>query len=157
MKLADLIHAPSVLSELKATDRNGVIRELIQSLAEHGAIDPAHTEAIVRATIARENEGTTGFGHGIAVPHAKHPSVKKMTATIGRSVHGVDFAALDRLPVFSIVLLLSPKPVGDEHIAAMERIFSQLQREKFRRFLRQAETHEAIMDLIEEADGPQED
>lgn len=157
MKLADLIHAPSVVPELKATDRNGVIRELIQSLADHDAIDSAHTEAIARATIARENQGSTGFGKGVAVPHVKHASVKKMRATIGRSSHGVDFAALDRAPVYAVVLLLSPASAPEEHLAAMEKIFRYLQRENFRKFLRQAETHEAILELIEEADELQDD
>ncbi len=157
MKLADLIHAPSVVPELKATDRNGVIRELIQSLADHDAIDSAHTEAIARATIARENQGSTGFGKGVAVPHVKHTNVKKMTATIGRSSHGVDFAALDRAPVYAVVLLLSPASAPEEHLAAMEKIFRYLQRENFRKFLRQAETHEAILELIEAADELQDD
>ena len=155
MKLADLIHAPSVIAELQATDRNGVIRELIQSLADHGAVDPAHTEAIARATIARENQGSTGFGKGVAVPHVKHAGVETMAATIGRSSHGVDFAALDRAPVYIVVMLLSPESAPEEHLAAMEKIFRYLQRENFRRFLRQAETEEAIVELIHEADDLQ--
>jgi len=157
MKLADLIHGPSVVPELQATDRNGVIRELIQSLADHGAIDPDGMEAIARATIARENQGSTGFGRGVAVPHVKHASVKTMTATIGRSSHGVDFAALDRAPVYAVVLLLSPASAPEEHLAAMEKIFRYLQHEKFRKFLRQSETHEAIVELIQEADELQDD
>lgn len=155
MRLSELIQAGSVVPELKATDRNGVIRELIQSLADNGAIDPDHVEAVARATISRENQGSTGFGKGVAVPHVKHDSVNSMVATIGRSSHGVDFAALDRAPVYTIVMLLSPSSAPEEHLAAMEKIFRYLQRENFRRFLRQAETREAIVDLIEEADEMQ--
>jgi mannitol/fructose-specific phosphotransferase system IIA component (Ntr-type) len=152
MKLSDLIHGPSVVPELEAADRNGVIRELIQSLADHNEVKQEHVEAIARATIARENQGSTGFGKGVAVPHVKHQCIEKMTATIGRSSHGVDFAALDRLPVYTIVMLLSPASAPEEHLAAMERIFRHLQRDSFRRFLRQSETREAIMDLVHEAD-----
>ncbi len=155
MRLSELIQAGSVVPELTATDRNGVIRELIQSLAENGAIDPDNVEAVARATISRENQGSTGFGKGVAVPHVKHDSVNSMVATIGRSSHGVDFAALDRAPVYTIVMLLSPSSAPEEHLAAMEKIFRYLQRENFRRFLRQAETREAIVDLIEEADEMQ--
>ncbi len=157
MKFSDLIHEASIVSELQATDRNGVIRELVLSLAEHGAIEADHAETIARATIDREREGSTGFGKGVAVPHVKHKCVKKMTATIGRSSRGVDFAALDRAPVYTIVMLLSPKDAPEEHLAAMEKIFRYLQREKFRRFLRQADTHEAIVELIREADELQDD
>ena len=152
MKLSDLVHAPSVIADLKAKDRNGVIRELIQSLADHGAIRPEHVETIARATIARENQGSTGFGKGVAVPHVKHQCIEEMTATIGRSTHGVDFAALDRAPVYTVVMLMSPASAPDEHLAAMEKIFRYLQRESFRRFLRQAESRETIIELIQEAD-----
>lgn len=152
MRLSELIHAPSIVPELNATDRNGAIRELVQSLADHGAIRQEQVEPVVRATIARENQGSTGFGKGVAVPHVKHPSVERMTATIGRSSHGVDFAALDRAPVFTIVFLISPATSPDEHLAAMEKIFRHLQRENFRRFLRQADTREMIVDLLKEAD-----
>ncbi len=152
MKLSDLVHAPSVIADLKAKDRNGVIRELIQSLADHGAIRPEHVETIARATIARENQGSTGFGKGVAVPHVKHQCIEEMTATIGRSTHGVDFAALDRAPVYAVVMLMSPASAPDEHLAAMEKIFRYLQRESFRRFLRQAESRETIIELIQEAD-----
>lgn len=157
MKLSDLIHAPSVIPELEGADRNSVIRELIHSLAEHGALSPEHTEALVRATIAREREGSTGFGKGVAVPHIKHQCLEGMVATIGRSSKGIDFAALDRAPVYTVVMLLSPTTKPEEHLAAMERIFRYLQRENFRRFLRQADTAEKIMELIKEADETQDD
>ncbi len=156
MRLSELIHGPSVVPELAATDRNGVIRELIQSLADHGALDPDSVETATRAAIARENQGSTGFGKGVAVPHVKHDCVKTMTATIGRSSRGVDFAALDRAPVYSVVLLLSPAETPEDHLAAMEKIFRYLQRENFRRFLRQADTVEAISDLVAEADEMKE-
>ncbi len=157
MKLSDLIHGASVIPELSATERNASIRELVQSLADHGAIRPEHVETIARAVIAREKQGSTGFGKGVAVPHVKHSCVEKMTATIGRSSHGVDFAALDRAPVYTVVILLSPAQAPEEHLAAMERIFRYLQRDDFRRFLRQADTHESIVELIREADELQDD
>lgn len=157
MKLSDIIHTPSIIAELSSTDRNGVIRELVRSLSDHGAIAASDVEAIARASIARENQGSTGFGKGVAVPHAKHGSVKKITATIGRSSAGVDFAALDRAPVYTVVLLLSPADAPEQHLAAMERVFRYLQRENFRRFLRQAETQEAIAELFREADELQDD
>lgn len=157
MRLSELIHADSIVPELQATDRNGAIRELIQSLADHGQIDAEHVDAIARATIAREKQGSTGFGKGVAVPHVKNQHVTKMTATVGRSSAGLDFAALDRAPVFTIVILMSPPSAPEEHLAAMEKIFRYLQRENFRKFLRQADSKEAIVDLIKEADDAKED
>lgn len=152
MKLMDFFCCDAVIPELRSTDRDGVIRELIGSLAESGTIAPDDVEPIVNIAIRREKEGSTGFGKGVAVPHVKYAGAKKMMATIGRSSVGVDFAALDRGPVYTVVLLISPKDDPDAHLAAMEQIFRHLQRDNFRRFLRQAETKEAIVDLIQEAD-----
>lgn len=153
MKLSDFVISEAVIPELQSTDRNGAIRELVESLKKCSKVPAGDVEAIVRAVVQRENQGSTGFGKGVAVPHAKHAAVKKMVATIGRSSAGVDFAALDRAPVYSVVLLLSPQDKPDEHLQAMENIFRHLQQDNFRRFLRQADTVEAIIDLIEEADG----
>lgn len=152
MKLSDFFVSEAVIPELQATDRNGVIRELTASLAAAVGLDEAQTAAIGKAVIARENQGSTGFGKGVAVPHVKHPAVKRIAATIGRSTTGVDFAALDRAPVYIVVLLLSPPENPDQHLASMENIFRHLQRDNFRRFLRQASTKEGINELIREAD-----
>jgi mannitol/fructose-specific phosphotransferase system IIA component (Ntr-type) len=152
MKLSDFIVKEGIIPELQAADRNGVIRELIESLARAGRIKPVDVDVLVRAVIQRENQGSTGFGKGVAVPHVKHERVKKMVGTIGRSSRGVDFAALDRAPVYTVVLLLSPPDNPDRHLEAMENIFRHLQRDNFRRFLRQSETVEQIVELIEEAD-----
>src|SRR5262249_15384971 len=100
----------------------------------------------------REQNGSTGFGKGVAVPHVKHSKVKKMAGTVGRSSAGVDFAALDHQPVYSVVLLLSPENQPQQHLQAMNIVLSNLQKDMFRGFLRQAATREAIMDLLEEAD-----
>lgn len=152
MKLSDFFVPEAVIPELQATDRNGVIKELITALCDSGQISADDSTAVARAVIQRENQGTTGFGKGVAVPHVKHAAITKMMATVGRSSTGVDFAALDRAPVYTIVLLLSPPDSPDEHLAAMESIFKHLQRDNLRRFLRQASTREEIAALIEEAD-----
>lgn len=152
MKLGDFFAREAVIPELSATDRNGVIRELVAALAAAGAIDSGDTETVARAVISRENQGSTGFGKGVAIPHVKHAAVKRMVATIGRSSAGVDFTALDRAPVYVVVMLLSPPDTPDQHLAAMESIFRHLQRDNFRKFLRQAETADEIVELIDEAD-----
>lgn len=152
MKLSDFVDTAAIIPDLEATDRNGVIRELVQSLVARGLIDAARADGIAQAVIYRENQGSTGFGKGVAVPHVKHEAVSRTMATVGRSSHGVDFAALDRAPVYIVVLLLSPKDDPDGHLAAMEKIFRHLREDNFRRFLRQADTQEKIADLITEAD-----
>jgi PTS system nitrogen regulatory IIA component len=152
MKLADFLAEDAIVVELQATDRNGVLREMVQSLADHSHLNPEDVEPIARALIHRENQGSTGFGKGVAVPHVKHERVRGIVGTIARSSRGVDFAALDRAPVYTIVLLLSPTNEPDKHLEAMENLFRHLQKDTFRKFLRQSTSAQEIVDLIREAD-----
>src|SRR5437868_13326598 len=152
MKLKEFIVAEAIVPELKASDRDGVIRELVQSLSEAGAMPADAVDEVVAALSKREQNGSTGFGKGVAVPHVKHAKVKKMAGTVGRSVNGIDFAALDHQPVYSVFLLLSPDNQPQQHLQAMNIVFSNLQTDTFLRFLRQSTSREAIVDLLDEAD-----
>jgi PTS system nitrogen regulatory IIA component len=152
MKLKDFIVPQAIVPQLTATDRDGALREMATALADAEALPKDAVEDIVAALIKREKNGSTGFGKGIAVPHVKHPSVKSMAGSIGRSIAGIDFAALDHQPVFSVFLLLSPENQPQQHLQAMNIVFSNLQKDMFRRFLRQSATREAIVELLDEAD-----
>src|SRR5262245_45292632 len=152
MKLKEFIVTEAIVPDLKATDRDGAIRELVTSLAKSGALPDSAVDEVVSALVKREQNGSTGFGKGVAVPHVKHAKVKKMAGTVGRSESGVDFAALDHHPVYSIFLLLSPENQNKHHLDAMNIVFTNLQKDMFRKFLRQSGTREAIVDLLDEAD-----
>lgn len=154
-KLKDLVASDAIIAELQSTDRDGAIRELVDKLISGGYVPKTLRASLTHSILDRENKGSTGFGKGVAVPHVKHERIKKMVAAIGVSHKGLDFNALDKAPVYSIVLLLSPINRPDEHLQAMEAIFSHLQNDTFRRFLRQAATAQEIMDLIQEADAQQ--
>jgi PTS system nitrogen regulatory IIA component len=152
MKLKEFIVTEAITPELQAADRDGAIRELVTALANAGALPASAIEEVVAAVVKREQNGSTGFGKGVAVPHVKHPKVKAMSGTVGRSASGIDFAALDHQPVYIIFLLLSPENQPQQHLQAMNIVFSNLQKDMFRRFLRQSNTREAIVDLLDEAD-----
>ena len=152
MKLKDFIVSDAIVPDLQAGDRDGVIRELVTSLASAGALPEDAVEDVIAALVKREQNGSTGFGKGVAVPHVKHAKVKQMSGTIGRSAAGIDFSALDHQPVYSVVLLLSPENSPQQHLQAMNIVFSNLQKDMFRRFLRQSDTREGIVELLDEAD-----
>src|SRR5688572_21835000 len=152
MKLREFIVTEAITPDLAASDRDAAIRELVTALAGAGGLPEDSVDEVVAALVKREQNGSTGFGKGVAVPHVKHPKVKQMAGTIGRSVNGIDFAALDHQPVYSIVLLLSPDDQPQQHLQAMNIVFSNLQKDTFRKFLRQSATREAIVDLLDEAD-----
>jgi mannitol/fructose-specific phosphotransferase system IIA component (Ntr-type) len=152
MKLSDIMVADAIVPELTATTRDEAILELVESLAAAGAISKKNATDIAESVLAREKQATTGIGKGVALPHCKLKGIKKPIGTIGRSSEGIDFAALDSKPVYSVILLLSSPDNPDEHLQAMETIFKHVQRDIFRKFLRQSETREAIVELVHEAD-----
>ncbi len=155
MKLTELVGKGAIVTQLQAGERDAAIGELIDALIASGAAVAKHREELIAKVLERERRGSTGFGKGVAVPHVKHKSVTQMSAAIGLSAGGIEFASLDKQPVYSVFLLLSPEDKPEDHLQAMEVIFKSLSKDTFRRFLRQSGTIEEVMSLLDEADSQQ--
>lgn len=153
MKLRDIVSEQAILPKLRATTRDEAITELMQALAAGGLIPQDHVDEYVKSVIRREKRGSTGFGRGVAVPHIKDKAIDRMIVAIGISQQGIDFNSLDRRPVHSIFLLLSPENKPEDHLDAMEVIFTNLQQDTFRRFLQQARDVTDVLTLLDEADA----
>lgn len=153
MRMLQLISETAIVPRLKSTQRDEVISELVDALVTSGAAASKLRDELVKSVLERERRGSTGFGRGVAVPHVKHKSVKSMAAAVGLSDRGVDFNSLDKQPVYSVFLLLSPEDRPEEHLQAMEAIFKNLSKDTFRRFLRQAASVDEVRTLLEEADN----
>ena len=152
MKFSDFVCFEAITAELKAKDRDSAIEELASALGKAGKLGNVKPASVIKAVIKRENEASTGMGKGVAVPHVKHSAVKEAVAAIGRSEAGLDFSSLDKQPVYSVILLISPDDNPEKHLQAMETIFSNLQHDKFRKWLRQCETNDQIKDLLNDVD-----
>ncbi len=155
MKLRDIIVREAIVADLEANQRDDVIRELVGALIGAGAAPEGTGDELVERLLVRERKGSTGFGRGVAVPHVKHPAVTRMAAAIGLSPGGVEFESLDKQPVYSVFLLLSPEDQPEEHLQAMESIFKNLSKDTFRRFLRQSGSVDEVWSLLDEADTQQ--
>lgn len=153
MKLQDIVVEDAILTSLAATRRDDAVAEVLDSLVSAGEVSPDLRDEFLAEIIRREERGSTGFGHGVAVPHVKHAAITKMVVAVAVSPEGVDFNALDKQPVHSIFLLLSPADKPEDHLDAMEAIFGNLSKEQFRRFLRQATQTSDVVTLLEEADA----
>jgi PTS system nitrogen regulatory IIA component len=153
MKLHDIIVSKAIIPDLSSTQRDEAISEIIDALVAANALSPELRDEFIKAIIKREKRGSTGFGHGVAVPHVKHAAISKMAVAVGISRNGIEFNALDKQPVYSIFLLLSPEDKPEDHLDAMEAIFGNLSQETFRRFLKQARTAQDVLTLLEEADA----
>jgi mannitol/fructose-specific phosphotransferase system IIA component (Ntr-type) len=155
MKLREIVVDKAIVPNLVATKLEDAIHELLNALVESGRVSPDMRETFAKSILAREKKGSTGLNHGVAIPHTKTTAVKSPLAAVGISRTGVDFNALDKQPVYSIFLMLSPEENPTLHVDAMKAIFTQLSKDQFRRFLRQATTVEAVTRLLDEADSGQ--
>jgi len=152
MHLMDFIRTDAILADLKADSARAAIDEMVEALVKAKAVSAAERRKVVDAILKRERKGTTGFGNGVAIPHAKHESVKGVVATLARSAAGVEFAALDGQPVHLLFLLVSNPEKPEEHLKAMEHIFRSIKNDNLRRFMSQATTRQELVDLLREAD-----
>ncbi len=152
MKMSDFVVRDAIVPALTAANKEGVIREMIESLRAAGQFKGADPEDIVRAVLRRELLGSTGIGRAVAIPHTKHASVEKLVGTVALSKGGVSFDSLDGEPVHVFVLLLSPQDRPGDHLRALENVSRSLRDDVFVRSLRQAPTREAIWDLLGDAD-----
>jgi PTS system fructose-specific IIA component/PTS system nitrogen regulatory IIA component len=155
MKFADFVSVEAIRADLQADDKESVIREMMTALLEAGKIEADQFEGIVKAIMKREELGSTGIGRGVAVPHTKHPSVKRLVGTVGISSEGVDFNSLDGEKVQLFFLLVSPPDRPGDHLRALENISRQLRDDTFCKFLKESKTPEEICQLLEEADDNQ--
>ncbi len=155
MKFSNFIEIKAIKAELIAKDKEGVIAELIDSLAAAGAIKEDEKADIVEAVMKREELGSTGIGRGVAVPHTKHASVDRLVGTVGISQEGVGFNSLDGEKVNIFFLLVSPPDRPGDHLRALENTSRQLREDMFCRFLRQAKNVDDIKQLLDEADNNQ--
>jgi len=152
MRLLDFLAAEATVAELQAVEKEDVIEELVGRLVSAGKLSKRHTKVVTKAILEREALGSTGVGGGIAVPHAKHSSVKQIIGCLGRSKKGVDFAAIDGEPVYLVFLLISPSDQPGPHLKALEHISVVLRDENFSRFLTRAKDNEELVSLLAEAD-----
>ena len=152
MKLLDIIEKEAIEPNMDDSSRDESITLLIDRLITCKAIDAKRRDEFIKEIIKRERRGSTGFGHGVAVPHVKHPEIESLVAAIGISQQGIDFNSLDGNPVHSVFLIISPERMPEEHLEAMEAVFSNLSQETFRSFLLQAHSVDEVMTLLEEAD-----
>jgi nitrogen PTS system EIIA component len=152
MKLLDFVVREAIVVDLQALGKEEAIREMVGSLHRAGRLADNDTESVIRAILSREELGSTGIGQGVAVPHTRHPTLQKLIGTVALSRRGVDFAALDGEPVDIFFLLVSPQNQPGDHLRALENISRHLKDERFVNFLRQAQTRENVVEVLEEAD-----
>ncbi len=149
MLLTELLPADRIRLPLQATDKSGVLKELVDFLAERSSGDAAEILAAVRE---REAVLSTGIGFGIAIPHAKARSVATLGLVAGVSKLPIPFDAIDGEPVRLFFLLVGPEAAAGLHVKALSRIARVVRREQVREALLAAPTAEAFIKIIAAAE-----
>ncbi|MGV1915424.1 PTS IIA-like nitrogen regulatory protein PtsN [uncultured Agrobacterium sp.] len=145
MALADLLHQDAIIPALKVNSKKQLLQELA---AKASRITGVSERDIFDVILQRERLGSTGVGHGIAIPHGKLSSISSITGVFARLETPVDFEALDDQPVDLVFLLLAPEGAGADHLKALSRIARVLRDTELVAKLRATDSDTAIYTFL---------
>lgn len=143
MKIQDVLNKNVMLFDLQATDKEGVINEMVQSLVDNGVV--TDFETFKTGIMNREAQTSTGLGEGIAMPHSKNEAVKEATVLFAKSNKGVDYASLDGQPTDLFFMIAAPEGANDTHLAALAELSKYLMKPGFADKLRQANNPDEVI------------
>ncbi|MDB8643916.1 MULTISPECIES: fructose-specific PTS transporter subunit EIIC [Streptococcus] len=147
MKIQDVLNKNVMLFDLQATDKEGVINEMVQSLVDNGVV--TDFETFKAGIMNREAQTSTGLGEGIAMPHSKNEAVKEATVLFAKSNKGVDYASLDGQPTDLFFMIAAPEGANDTHLAALAELSKYLMKPGFADKLRQVSTPDQVIAVFD--------
>jgi PTS system nitrogen regulatory IIA component len=147
MDIADLLSADSVVSHLKATGKKQALQELAVIAARTVGREDRE---ILDILLERERLGTTGVGHGIAIPHGKLKELDRLHGVFARLERPIDFDAIDDEPVDLVFVLLAPEAAGADHLKALARVSRLLRDTSVCEKIRGCDSRDAIYAVLTE-------
>jgi len=148
MQIMEFLSKKAILTDIKSTKKEDVIRELVDALINAGEIEKRSRNKLIEGLMNRESLGSTAIGQGIAIPHAKSDCVAKLVAAFGLSKKGVDFDSLDGEPAYIFFLLVAPQDSAGPHLKALARISRLLKDKYFRDSLRASTDDKSVIKII---------
>jgi PTS system nitrogen regulatory IIA component len=145
MNLSDLLQPDAVLPSLHAQSKKHVLQELCVAAARLTGIAERD---IFDTILQRERLGSTGVGHGVAIPHGKLHALDRLVGVFARLVRPVEFDSLDDQPVDLVFLLLAPENAGADHLKALARIARVLRDSAVAQRLRVAQDADEIHAIL---------
>ena len=151
MKITDLIDENSIRLNAAASSKKEALNQIINLISQTGNI--TNKEEYKKIVFAREEQGTTGIGEGIAIPHGKSEKVKKASLAAMVIPNGVEFEALDNKKVNLMFLIAAPENKDNIHLEVLSRLSALLMDENFRDKLRRAKSPKEFLNYIDEAEN----
>ncbi|MDP2862286.1 MAG: PTS sugar transporter subunit IIA [Desulfobacterales bacterium] len=149
MKILDVLRKETILTDLKAKDKKGVIEELVASVSQ---ITGINSRELVQVLLERERLGSTGIGGGIGIPHGKLANLESLIMGFGLSRKGVDFESMDGRPTHLFFLLITPENSTGLHLKFLARISRILKNDSFKKKLMKAAGSNEVLSIIGEVD-----
>lgn len=143
--LSDLLRPETVVTDFGAANKKALCQAMAGLVAPRLGLDP---RLVADRMADRERLGSTGFGHGVAIPHARVDGLAQITGAFARLAQPIDYQAVDSLPVDLVFLLLSPVDAGAEHLKALARVSRTLRDARFLAKLRGAGSRDALYALF---------
>ncbi len=143
--LSDLLAPDAVLADVTVANKRGLLTALATAAARTLDLD---AKLVTDRLAAREALGTTGFGGGVAVPHAKIEGIDRVHGVFARLSRPIMFGAVDDLSIDLAFMLLSPPDAGVEHLKALARVSRRLRDRGFAAKLRGAGSRDALYALL---------
>ncbi|MCF0129356.1 MAG: PTS sugar transporter subunit IIA, partial [Pseudobutyrivibrio sp.] len=151
MRVKDLLSIESISLNQAPADKAEALKLAVDLMTKSGKI--TDKEAYEKAVFAREEEGSTGIGEGIAIPHGKCDAVAKPGLAAITIPTGVEFDALDGAPVDLIFLIAAPNTEDNIHVDVLSKLSMMLMDESFAANLKKAKTPEEFLKIVDEADS----
>ena len=146
MKLAEILSGGRVASGVAVTSKKRALEEIAKLLAQ-GTPSVSHTD-ILNSLASREKLGSTGLGHGVAIPHGRMAGISASVGAFVRLKHPVDYETHDGQPVDLVFLLLAPEGAGADHLKALARIARLLRDQDVAKKLRASRDAQAIYSVL---------
>ena len=155
MRIRDLLAPESICLNGAAADKKDVLNQMVDLMEKSGKV--SDKENYLAAVFAREEEGTTGVGDGIAIPHGRCTGVNKPGLAAMVLPQGVEYEALDDEPVNLIFLIAAPEGAGNVHITILSKLSMMLMDDTFTESLRKAKSVEEFLNIIDAAETEKDD
>ncbi len=148
MDISNLINMDTIFPKLKVSSKKQLIQEL-GNIAKNSIKRPVHEIATI--LMQRERLGSTGVGHGVAIPHGRFAELNKICGIFAKLEKPVNYDALDNQPVDLVFLLLVPEEAGASHLKALAKISRILRDQSVCEKLRGTDSGDAIYAILNSA------
>ena len=144
--LTEILTPETIRVHLLAASKEAALKELCGLLCGAGLV--RDQETVMAAVLDREKAGSTGCGSGVAVPHARMQGIDRTVLALGLSKSGIDFGALDGLPVKIFFLIVGPQEAPEVYLRLLSQIAGLIKEEEFREALLSCESSTEVIDLF---------